>query len=137
MSVALPTNLSIYDVTYSNVTLLSKTPATLTIRHSSGIGIFPMTSLDLELQAKLGFDAQKAAAFSRQRAELAQAAAEAGTDQRVAEVLAKGLREYVARIEVSSDTGVAIGNFYVRAFPPDLTPASFAASLLGILEGIS
>lgn len=51
---------------YSNVTFETKTPSTVSIRHSSGIASIPLEKLSPELQRRFGFDQQTAAEWRRQ-----------------------------------------------------------------------
>jgi hypothetical protein len=62
--------------TYSNVTLIRRSPATITIRHSGGLATIPIWRLGTNLQTWLAYNPTQAAAFLKQEAE-AQAIADA------------------------------------------------------------
>lgn len=64
------------DTTYRNVRVISRSPVSITVRHSGGIAQVPLKDLPVEIQADFGFVSEDAEAFEeRLRAEAGQAAA--------------------------------------------------------------
>lgn len=63
------------DTTYRNVRVISRSPVSITVRHSGGIAQVPLKDLPVEIQADFGFVSEDAEAFEeRLRAEAGQAA---------------------------------------------------------------
>jgi hypothetical protein len=54
--------LTVDGITYSNVTFGTVTPASVKLRHSTGIASIPLEKLPADLQQRFGYDPQKAAA---------------------------------------------------------------------------
>jgi hypothetical protein len=59
------TTLTVDGVTYSNVTFGTATPLSVSIRHRTGIASVPLAKLPPDLQQRLGYDPQKAAAYQQ------------------------------------------------------------------------
>jgi len=70
---SLPTTITIGGITYSNVTWRTVTPATVSIFHQTGVASIPLEELPPELQARFGYDPQKAADYRSQELAAAQA----------------------------------------------------------------
>ena len=79
---ALPTEITVDGVTYSNVTFGTRSPAWVNVRHSAGIAKIPLAKLPAELQQQLGYEPQKAE--QHRQAETQQA--ELGEQQRVGQI---------------------------------------------------
>lgn len=63
-----PAVMNIDGRTYSNVVFLSRTPATITIRHATGIATIPLEQLHPRLQIQFHFDPAAAASYRIQQA---------------------------------------------------------------------
>lgn len=61
--------LKIGDVTYTNAIVTSKTATHIILLHKGGIASFKLKNLEPDLQKQFGFDAEKAAAEEKKRAE--------------------------------------------------------------------
>jgi hypothetical protein len=69
----LPSIITVDGITYSNVTWRTVTPATVSIFHETGVASIPLEKLPPELQARFGYDPQKAAGYRAQELAAAQA----------------------------------------------------------------
>jgi hypothetical protein len=76
--------LTVDGTTYSNVTFGTVTPSSVSFRHSTGAATVALAKLPPDLQQRLGYDPQKAAAYIQERAE-AEAAAAKLAGERLAE----------------------------------------------------
>src|SRR5437867_11955456 len=71
--------LTVDGIVYSNVAFGAATPATVSVRHSTGITTIPLEKLSPELQKQFGYDSVKAAAY--RAAETQRVAAQNRSDQ--------------------------------------------------------
>ena len=74
--------LTVGGETYSNVTFGASTPASLSIRHSTGVASIPFAKLPPEIQKQFGYDPQKAGEYLKSLAAAAKFAADQAEQER-------------------------------------------------------
>ena len=94
----LPSTITVDGITYSNVTWRTVTPATVSIFHQTGVASISLEKLPPELQARFGYDPQKAANYRAQELAAVQAQ-ELLRQKREADTLEAARKQQEARAE--------------------------------------